>query len=276
MAALVVTLAYLKRSGVGLPARADRLKIVGLGILGNVIYQFMFIFGLANTRAGTASVLLAGTPIVTGMLSALVGHEHVSRRVWIGAAATVVGISLVVFTSAASPAATENHLVGNLLEFTSTRTVRCEPFPCDVVIEDALRYTADLRLTNRVAVEWRPSGACAVGDAELVRPVLLNLIRNAVQAMPDGGTLTIQAEPAGDAVVLAVADTGPGIPAAEAERIFKPFFTTKTKGTGLGLTVARGLVTAMGGRLALGAAAGGGARFTLALPAAGVEGRREG
>jgi signal transduction histidine kinase len=170
-----------------------------------------------------------------------------------------------------------NHLVGNLLEFTSNRTVRPLPFYCDAVIEDALRYTADLRLTNRVAVSWKPSGTLrAVGDAELVRPVLLNLIRNAVQAMPAGGTLTIETEADGSAVVLAVADTGPGIPADQAEQIFKPFFTTKTKGTGLGLTVARALVTAMGGRLALGRAAEGGARFTLTLPAAGIEGGHEG
>jgi two-component system sensor histidine kinase FlrB len=94
--------------------------------------------------------------------------------------------------------------------------------------------------------------------------------------MPSGGTLTIEVEAAGGSVVFAVADTGPGIPAEHAEQIFKPFFTTKTKGTGLGLTVARGLVTAMGGELALGAAAGGGARFTLALPAAGIEGGDEG
>jgi two-component system sensor histidine kinase FlrB len=170
-----------------------------------------------------------------------------------------------------------NHLVGNLLEFTSNRSIRARPFSCDAVIEDALRYTADLRLANRVAVEWRPSGTLeAVGDAELARPVLLNLIRNAVQAMPDGGTLTVEAEADGAEVVLAVADTGPGVPAEQAEQIFMPFFTTKTKGTGLGLTVARGLVTAMGGRLALGRAAAGGARFTLALPAAGIEGGDEG
>jgi signal transduction histidine kinase len=169
-----------------------------------------------------------------------------------------------------------NHLVGNLLEFSSTRTVRREPFACDAVIEDALRYTADLRLSNRVAVAWRPSGARALGDAELVRPVLLNLIRNAVQAMPDGGTLTVGTEAAGAVVVLAVADTGPGIPAGHAEQIFKPFFTTKAKGTGLGLTVARGLVTAMGGELALGPAAEGGARFALTLPAAEIEGGHEG
>jgi len=163
-----------------------------------------------------------------------------------------------------------NHLIGNLLEFTRTRTTRREAFVCADVIEDALRYTADLRATSRVTVaQHLPAApACAVGDPDLLRPVLLNLIRNAVQAMPGGGTLAVEVATDGPAVRIAVADSGPGVPPALAEQIFRPFFTTKAKGTGLGLTVSRGLIAAMGGELALDAAVAGGARFTVSLPAA--------
>ncbi|MEJ2184314.1 MAG: DMT family transporter [Gemmatimonadota bacterium] len=79
-----------------LPHRADVFRIVGLGLLGNGAYQFLFISGIDRTRAGNASLLLAGTPIITAMLSSALGHERLAPRVWIGVLATVVGMGLVV------------------------------------------------------------------------------------------------------------------------------------------------------------------------------------
>jgi drug/metabolite transporter (DMT)-like permease len=98
LAALVVLVALRRRSRFALPARHHWWRVLGLGILGNVCYQQFFIFGLANTRAGTASVLLAGTPILTALLSAAAGHERVGARTWIGVIATFVGITLVVLS----------------------------------------------------------------------------------------------------------------------------------------------------------------------------------
>jgi len=167
-----------------------------------------------------------------------------------------------------------NHLVTNLLEFTRTRTPRAEIVDCRVLVEDALRYTADLQIANRVAVvrDW-PADApvAALADADLLRPVILNLVRNAFQAMPEGGTLTLAVRTTDGGTEIAVGDTGPGIPAESHEDIFRPFYTTRTKGTGLGLPVARGLVLAMGGRLTLDSALGSGARFTVTLPGLGKE-----
>lgn len=96
LAAVVVFLALRLGRGVSLPAPADRWRVLGLGILANVVYQNFFIFGLAHTRAGTASLLLAATPILTALLSAAVGHERVGTRTWAGVIATFVGIALVV------------------------------------------------------------------------------------------------------------------------------------------------------------------------------------
>lgn len=96
LAALLVLITLLFGRGVILPAPPDRLRVLGLGILANVVYQNFFIFGLAQTRAGTASLLLAGTPILTALLSAAVGHERVGPRTWAGVLATFVGIALVV------------------------------------------------------------------------------------------------------------------------------------------------------------------------------------
>jgi drug/metabolite transporter (DMT)-like permease len=114
LAALTVMLALRMRGGNVWPARGDRLRVLGLGILGNVFYQQFFIFGLDNTRAGTASVLLAATPIVTALLSAAAGHERVNTRTWIGVVATFAGIILVVF-SGTDHATGEASLLGDVL-----------------------------------------------------------------------------------------------------------------------------------------------------------------
>ncbi len=119
LAAAVVTVALRWRGGVRLPPREDRWRLIGLGVLANVLYQLLFIFGLAHTRAGTASVLLAGTPMATAVLAAATGQERVTRSVWVGAAATLLGIALVA--GAATPEAGETRpLLGNLLLLSAT------------------------------------------------------------------------------------------------------------------------------------------------------------
>ncbi|HEV7731435.1 MAG TPA: ATP-binding protein [Candidatus Binatia bacterium] len=165
-----------------------------------------------------------------------------------------------------------NHLVTNLLEWTRTRTVASEVVDCCALVEDALRYTGDLRAAHTVRVERRYGIASihASADANLLRPVLLNLIRNALQAMPDGGTLTVEVEASGGTVAIAIGDTGLGVLPGEEDLIFRPFYTTRAKGTGLGLAVVRELVGAMDGRLALASEPGRGAVFTVTVP--GVDG----
>jgi drug/metabolite transporter (DMT)-like permease len=95
-AALVVLAALAWGGRIPLPARADVPRVVLLGLAGNVVYQMCFILGLDNTRAGTASVLLAGTPILTALLSSVIGHERVTGRMWWGVGLTFGGIVMVV------------------------------------------------------------------------------------------------------------------------------------------------------------------------------------
>ena len=97
----------------------------------------------------------------------------------------------------------------------------------------------------------------AAGDAVLVVQIMQNLIQNALQA----GAAVVTVDISGS--TLRVSDNGPGIDAAHREQIFQPFFTTKTRGTGLGLPMARRIAEAMGGRLEL--SAEGGATFVLRL-----------
>ncbi|MGH7475452.1 MAG: DMT family transporter [Longimicrobiales bacterium] len=114
--ASVVVWAVLRRRGrVPLPARADLPRIIALGIIGNVVYQLLFIHAMDHTRAGNASLLLAGTPMLTALLSAALGHERVRPLMWLGVSATVAGMVLVVVGSAAELGIDSDTLRGDLL-----------------------------------------------------------------------------------------------------------------------------------------------------------------
>jgi drug/metabolite transporter (DMT)-like permease len=98
IASVMVAAVLWAQGGLGLPAREHRWRIVGLGLLGNVVYQLCFILGLDRTPAGTASLILALTPVITAMLSTLTGHERPGIRTWGGALLSVGGIALVTGT----------------------------------------------------------------------------------------------------------------------------------------------------------------------------------
>ena len=104
-------------------------------------------------------------------------------------------------------------------------------------------------------------------DRDQLRQVFTNLILNGIQAMDGNGILRISIEhEAGRICSITVADTGPGIPVEQQERLFTPFFTTKPEGTGLGLAVSWGIVHNHGGTITVQSAPGAGARFTVTLP----------
>ncbi len=100
-------------------------------------------------------------------------------------------------------------------------------------------------------------------DPDQVRLILGNLISNAIQAMPNGGTLAIEVVRTGGGVAVAVADTGDGIAAENLEKIFEPLFTTKARGIGLGLALARRLAKSNGASIAVQSTLGQGSRFTV-------------
>lgn len=104
------------------------------------------------------------------------------------------------------------------------------------------------------------------GDAELLKQCLINLVKNAQEAMTHGGVLTVHTGMTHSHVFVAVEDTGSGIPAEMHERIFSPFFSTKEKGAGIGLAMTRKIVEDMGGKVDLVSHVGKGTRITLFLP----------
>jgi two-component system, sporulation sensor kinase E len=103
-------------------------------------------------------------------------------------------------------------------------------------------------------------------DAGQLQQVLVNLIKNAMQAMTRGGTLTLQTGQGTEGVWVSVTDTGGGIPEEQINRIFEPFYTTKKKGTGLGLMIVQRIVRAHGGRIELESNVGRGTSFRVWLP----------
>ena len=115
-------------------------------------------------------------------------------------------------------------------------------------------------------------------DASQLRQVFVNLVVNAIHAMPSGGTLKITTRASDDRVVLSVEDTGSGMSQQVQKEIFIPFFTTKdvNEGTGLGLPVVHGIVTSHGGTINVESTPGRGARFDIELPVAAGEKTKEG
>ena len=167
--------------------------------------------------------------------------------------------------------------VRRLQEFTRIR--RDQPMvPLDVtlVVRGALDITQsrwrEEPASRGVVIEVRTELATVppvLGDAAELREALTNLILNAVDAMPRGGTLTLLARAGDEQVEVAVSDTGIGIPAAVRDKIFDPFFTTKgPQGTGLGLAMTYGIVSRHGGVITVESQEGHGSTFRLSFPSA--------
>jgi len=142
------------------------------------------------------------------------------------------------------------------------------------VLADSLVLVGHLLKRGHIAVAQNNASTRAVAiNRNELQQVIINLLVNAIQAMPEGGTLSLTAHDRDEddipGVALAVADSGPGIPPEHLRRVFDPFFSTKgQQGTGLGLSVSYGLVERYGGRIEVASAPGQGATFTVWLPAA--------
>lgn len=158
-------------------------------------------------------------------------------------------------------------LTNEYLTFARLPRVSSRPQPLAPMLEEVAHFSRSEAERSNVTLvlELDPAAEAAV-DQRLIRQVLLNLMRNAIDAMPDGGRLTLRTSVEDGRVLVDVADTGPGVPAALQESVFEPFFSTKTHGTGLGLAVARKVARDHGGDLRI-LPSPGGAWFRFDLPA---------
>jgi two-component system sensor histidine kinase KdpD len=168
-----------------------------------------------------------------------------------------------------------NRLVANLLDMSrlDAGRLRLKLDWCDVgeVIGVAAQRVEACLLPRPLEIDVPPDLPLVQMDFVLMEQVLVNLLDNACAYTPAAASITITARLARGKLVIAVTDGGPGIPAGDLDRIFDKFYRlpgTASGGTGLGLSIARGLVEAHGGTLVAGNVPGGGARFTITLPAA--------
>jgi len=165
-----------------------------------------------------------------------------------------------------------NDIITDFLTFARPRSVQTglvemRPYLDDLVLQ--LRMHLQQRgATTVVNHELDPEDMLILMDGEQIKQVLLNLAMNGFESMDYAGALTLRAEldQSNTACLITVADTGPGVPAENRDSLFKPFFTKRKGGTGLGLSVARRIVNDHDGRIELISAAGEGAVFRITLP----------
>jgi len=161
--------------------------------------------------------------------------------------------------------AASNRIITGLMNFVRVRELEITPIGPRRLVEETLQRASvpeDVSVRTAFARDLPPIEV----DVDKMQEVFLNLIDNATQAMPRGGDLTVGAVVQDGCVEFSFADTGEGIPPANLEHIFKPLFTTKVKGIGLGLTLVRLLVEAHRGTVTVSSEVGVGSRFVVRLP----------
>jgi PAS domain S-box-containing protein len=165
-------------------------------------------------------------------------------------------------------------VIENLLRFARPHTedaeAELEPVEIGAVVNAALEFVDNLARLQRVQVmtERLTGPLCVLGNETLLQHVFINLFLNAIDAMPEGGSLTVSATRESGQVSISVSDTGCGIPADEVTRIFDPFYTRSRykKGTGLGLSICYAIVKQHRGAIDVSSIEGRGSDFVVTLP----------
>ena len=209
-----------------------------------------------------------------GELASAVGHELrnplavISNTLYLLRRATAESTDVRVtnhLSTAEREVAAANLIVSDLLEYSRAR----EPILAEIDLGDLVTETLSVAPhPDGVAVDWTPPAPPVAGraDRDQMRQVLLNLITNAYDAMPEGGRLHIGLAHNGTGSCVEVVDTGTGMDESTAQRIFEPFFTTKARGVGLGLAVTHRIVTSHGGTITVESAPSQGTTFTVTIP----------
>jgi signal transduction histidine kinase len=161
-------------------------------------------------------------------------------------------------------------LSNDFLRFARVKDLELAPSSLATVMEEMVDFFDPMARQANIEIKcYLPADLPAVKlNQDLFKQALLNLMLNAAQAMPQGGELTIQATHESGDICLSLIDTGVGMGPDVLSRLFRPFFSTKPGGTGLGLATSRRIIRAHGGRLLVESEVGKGTKFTIRLPAA--------
>lgn len=160
-------------------------------------------------------------------------------------------------------------IVRGILNFAREEKVERRPTDINGLLGDSVHAVLAASQGERIRVEWALDPLLGVQwvDGGQLRQVFDNIVKNAVEVMPDGGTIRVRSENGDSGFLVSIADTGPGIPEENLPKMFSPFFTTKKvgKGTGLGLSVCYGIVKMHGGSIQAANSPAGGACFTVRI-----------
>lgn len=205
---------------------------------------------------------LSGVKAVVDFMAQEAGGDDASRR--------------AVLHDASSELSRINEIISELLQYARPKLPKLVVLDLNELVRSAVSLTATPAVAAGADVRFAldPELPPVLGDTALLRQVLVNLVINALQAAiaPNVATVEVATGVADGFVWCRVRDNGTGVPAARAEAIFKPFVTTKTRGTGLGLAVSRRIVELHGGRLALDNPGESGASFSFTVPTASTPG----
>ncbi len=163
-----------------------------------------------------------------------------------------------------------NDIVNDLLDFASEKPLELKESNINEIIEEEL-LLAQVPENVKIVKKLTPVPKIRV-DANRIRRVFKNIIENAIQAMPKGGKLIIHTRRSGNFIEITFRDTGVGISEEDMKKLFTPFFTTKAKGMGIGLTICKKFVEEHGGKIDVQSKKGEGTVFTVKLPVKQVEG----
>jgi signal transduction histidine kinase len=160
-----------------------------------------------------------------------------------------------------------NKVLEDFLHFAKPAPVDQGRFSANQAVGDVLELTRQQAVRNRVEVQVNLDDDVDVpGQGEQIKQALLNLVLNALQAMPDGGTLRVSTRIIANEIHIEVSDNGPGVAPEDRDRIFNPFVTTRETGTGLGLAITQRIVQGHDGHIMLKDTSARGAIFVLCLP----------
>lgn len=164
------------------------------------------------------------------------------------------------------------HLVRDLLNYARPRAVSLQLFDLQDLLDRLLRLYKEQADAAGITLQriYGPGTSNMPADPQQMEQVFINLIHNAIQAMEEGGTLTLSTRASNGAIVVTFEDSGAGIPPSDLKRIFQPFFTTKHRGSGLGLPIVKRILEAHGGRIELQSEVGKGTVVSVIVPDDGV------
>ncbi|NOQ47301.1 MAG: PAS domain-containing protein [Desulfobulbaceae bacterium] len=252
---------------------------------GNLLGQISSLFDLSERRKAeddlekTRRQLLHAEKLhAVGSLSASIAHEfnnplcgvinvlgRISRKGTLPEGdRTMLGLAL-------NECERMKRLILDLQNFNRPTSGKTTYFDLHRTIDDILLMAKKELAVHNVLVSKEYAGITVVqcGIEDQIRQVILNLVKNSIDAMEGGGTISISTSVQEDAITIAIQDTGRGITPEAMEHIFEPFFTTKeaVKGSGLGLSVSYGIIKSHGGDISVSSQPGKGTTFTVSLPA---------